>query len=114
MPQYIYRNPKTGKFKEVIQRMTEPHVYSEDGVEWERIFTIPQAAMDTILDPFKAEDFNKKTSKPGTMGELYDRAQEMSEKRKDKDGVDVITNKHWQDWSKKRKGRKPPKKVFEI
>lgn len=46
MPIYLFKNPKTGKIKEVIQKMTERHVYLENGVEWERIFTSPAGFVD--------------------------------------------------------------------
>jgi hypothetical protein len=115
MPYYDFQNDKTGEIKSLFFHMNDDKIFiDETGFQWRRLFSIPQAAIDTVLDPFNPADFNKKTSKPGTMGELFDRSKEMSEKRKDKDGIDVVENKYWQDWSKTRKGRKPPKQVFDI
>ena len=62
MPIYIFKNPITGKVKEVIQSMNQEHVLFEDGVKWERIFTIPQSSIDTKIDPFSEYDFKNKTS----------------------------------------------------
>ena len=50
MPIYIFKNPITGKVKEVIQKMNDDHVYfDEEGTQWNRIFTSPQASMDTQI-----------------------------------------------------------------
>jgi hypothetical protein len=109
MPQYLYRNPKTGETKEVVQSIHDKHEYSEDGINWERVFLVPQAATDTKIDPMSARDFIEKTGrKKGTMGDMFDMSKEASLKRKDKMGKDPLKEKHLEDWSKKRKGRKPP------
>ena len=50
MPIYLFKNPKNGKVKEVFQSMNSDHIYSEDGVKWERVFTVPQASIDTEID----------------------------------------------------------------
>lgn len=108
MPIYIFESP-TGEVKEVVQRMNEEHSYSEEGVQWSRLFTSPQAAQNTKLDPFSKSDFTSKVrDKKGTMGDLFDQSKEMSMKRREKIGVDPVKQKYWENWSKKRKGRRPP------
>ena len=110
MPVYLFKNPKTGKVKEVFQSMNSEHVYSEDGIKWERVFTIPQASIDTEIDAFSEDSFKKKTSgKRETIGDLMDRSKELSEKRQAIAGVDPVQNKFFEDYSKKRKGKKHPK-----
>jgi hypothetical protein len=107
MPIYLFKNPNTGKIKEIVQRMSENHIYSEDGVEWERIFTIPQASIDTQFDAFSENSFRDKTSnKRETLGDLMDRSKELSEKRKDIAGADPVQQKFFEDYSKTRKGKK--------
>jgi hypothetical protein len=110
---YSYRHPKTGKVKEIFQSMKEPHVYQENGVEWERIFSIPQASVDSrIKDPFSEKEFVSKTGnklKKETIGDAWDRSQEYSEKRKDKDGLDIKQQKYFENYSKTRKGKRHPK-----
>lgn len=109
MPCYLYSNPLTGETVEVIQTMNEPHVYFRDGVEFKRVFTIPQAAVDSVIDPFDSKDFARKTgNKRGTIGDLQDRAQELSAQREKILGRDPVKEKSEADWSKKRKGRKKP------
>jgi len=97
--------------------MTEPHVYSEGGITYERVFCVPNAAIDSNLNPFSATDFTDKTrDSRGTVGDLFDRSKEMSEKRKSKEGYDPLEKKYKANWSKKRKGRNfpDPNQVFEI
>lgn len=112
MPIYIYKNEATGEVKEVIQRMTEEHVYEENGIQWKRIFTVPQASMDTNVDVFSQKDFLKKTEGSGTIGDLWDRSAEWSEKRASKIGApDPIKRKEFDNFSKTRKGKKHEKDV---
>lgn len=106
MPQYTYRNPETGETKDIVQRMTEPHVYSENGVEWQRVFTVPQAAIDTQIDPLNSKDFVEKTKKKkGNVGNLWDEAKEASQKREKLMGKDPIKEDFYKNYSKKRKGK---------
>jgi hypothetical protein len=107
MPLYIYRSPSTGETKEILQSMKDKHEYFEDGEEWIRVWTVPQASLDSKFDPFSQKDFLKKTEKAGTIGELWDRSAEWSEKRKDKVGAeDPIRRKELDNYSKERKGKK--------
>ena len=110
MPIYLFQNPKTGKVKEIFQSMNDSHVYSEDGIEWQRIFTIPQASIDTEIDAFSEDSFKKKTAgKRETLGDLMDRSKELSEKRQSIAGTDPVQNKFFENYSKTRKGKKHPK-----
>lgn len=104
---YIYRNPETEEIKEVFQKMTDEHVYFEEGVEWKRVWTVPQASIDSNVDVFSERDFLKKTSNGGTIGDLWDRSKEWSEKRADKVGdKDPVLKKEFKNYSEKRKGKK--------
>jgi len=109
MPIYIYENPSTGEVREVLQSMNEEHCYSEDGQEWVRVWTLPQMSIDTKLDPFSSKDFVKKTDKSGTYGDLLDRSAELSEIRANKNGgVDPLKQKYFDDYAKKRGGKRHP------
>lgn len=108
MPTYLYQNPKTGEIREVIQKINEPHLYAEDGVEWPRIFTVPQLNTEGTL---KADCTDKQFSeftknKKGTIGDLWDRSKELSEKREKIYGKDPVKEKYKKNWSKKRKNRR--------
>lgn len=111
MPLYTFINPHTEEEIDVVQKMTEPHVYvDENGLEWKRKWTLPNAQIDADIDPFDSEAFTKKTSsQKGTMGDLWDQSKEMSQKRKDKLGYDPVKKKYLDDYSKKRKGKRLPK-----
>lgn len=110
MPIYQYQNPLTGELVEIPQRVNEEHVYSKDGVKYTRVFTVPNAAVDTKIDAFSQKDFARKTSnKKGTLGDLYDQSREASEKRAKTIGKDPVKEKYWADYSKKRGGKKHPK-----
>jgi len=89
MPTYIYEDPETGETKEVIQRMNEDHKFESNGKEWRRVFTNPQASIDTKWDEFSNRDFLEKTrAKRGTMGDLFDKSKELSQKREQRAGID--------------------------
>jgi predicted nucleic acid-binding Zn ribbon protein len=117
MPIYLFQNGENGEIKEILQGMNEPHTYSENGIKWNRVFTKPTASVNaTITNPFSAADFRARTeSKSETIGSLMDRSKEYSEKRKDKLGVkiDPAKKRFWDNWSKERKGKKPPARYLE-
>lgn len=110
MPFYIFKHPEDEQYVEVVQKMNDKHeYYDENGVQWARVFTVPQIGIDTVkINPFSSKDFLKKTNKNGTVGELMDRSKEFSEKRKSKEGIDIVEQKFHEDYSKTRKGRKIP------
>ena len=42
MPLYVFKNPNNNKIIEIVQKMTDKHVYvDQDGVEWQRVFLSP-------------------------------------------------------------------------
>ena len=91
--------------------MNEDHVYEENGVRFERLFTIPSASIDQNIDT--AQKFVEKTANMrGTLGEIWDYSQELSDKRaKDNGGVDPIREKAENSYSKKRRGMKYKSKI---
>lgn len=113
MPQYCYSNPETGEYIEIVQKMNDEHVYiDENGLKWDRVFTVPNAGIDTIkLDPFSKKDFLKKTQKAGTIGSLMDRSKEMAEARKDKEGFDPVQQNYFKEYSKARGGKAHPEQI---
>lgn len=113
MPLYLYKNPKTGKIVSVFQSMNEEHTYSDDGIKYERVFTIPNAQIDTEFDVESSSKFVEKTGRmKGTLGEIWDYSQELSDKRAAKhDGIDPLRQKAEEKYSKKRRGMKYKNKV---
>lgn len=111
MPVYLYLNPKTGAVVEILQDMNSNHEYTDDkGLKYERIFTNPNAAIDTSIDAFDQKGFARKTSsKNETLGDLWDRSREASEKREKVVGNDPVKEKYLSEYSKQRKGKKLPK-----
>lgn len=102
MPVYLYLNEETGEIKEIVQSMMEEHVYSEDGINWKRVFTVPKTSIDTKIDPFSANEFIRKTNKKGTVGEVMDLSSELSEKRAEKTGEgDPVKKKLFNDYEKR-------------
>ena len=61
MPEYLFKNPDTGEVISVVQGINEEHAYSENGKVFERVFTVPNASIDSDLDPFSAQQFTDKT-----------------------------------------------------
>ena len=108
MPIYLFKNPKTGKIISVFQSMNEEHTYFDDGIKYERVFTIPNAQIDGDIDADSSEKFIEKTGKmKGTLGEIWDYSQELSNKRAAKNGgIDPVRQKAEEKYSKKRRGMK--------
>jgi hypothetical protein len=94
MPIYVYEHPKTGERKEVVQRMTEEHSYTDsEGVKWLRIFGNVGAQIDSFdkLNPHDKQAFIKKTASRGmTMGEMWDESARLSERRSKATGIDPV------------------------
>jgi len=109
MPIYLYQDDRNGKVYEVFQSMNQKHeAFTEDGYKLKRIFLKPNAAIDTKCDPYSASDFKKATAKKDKLGAIFDRSKELSQKRKDKDGVDHVQQKYYKNWSKKRRNIEHP------
>lgn len=111
MPVYLYQNPKTKKIKEIVQSIHDKHEYSEDGMTWIRLFTIPEINTEQKLKAdCSQKDFCEYTKKKkGSVGDLWDQSAELSEKRRKIYGKDPVKDKYFKDWSKKRKGKIHPK-----
>lgn len=111
MALYQYCNPLTGKIIEIEQGMNDPHEYSECGIKFNRIFTVPNASVDTIINPFSEKDYiNKTANKKGTYGEALQHSAELSEKRLAIAGVDHVKENYFNDYEKSHHGMKHPEK----
>ena len=111
MPIYVYQNPETEEYVEVVQSMSEKHVYfDDDGVEWKRVFLPSQLNTEATIDPWSQKDFVEKTRyTKDTYGGMSDRSAELSEKRAEQNGgIDPVKQKYFKDYSKKRGGAKHP------
>ena len=86
MPIYVFKNPKNGEIKEIVQRMSELHEYEEFGVKWDRVFTVPQANVTVAFDAFSQKSFLEKTKNAKTYGEAWKVSEEFSQARADKTG----------------------------
>jgi hypothetical protein len=118
MPLYTYENPKTGETIDVLQSMNEEHSYTdENGIKWKRVYQIPNASIDSQIDPHSSTAFIDATkNKKGTYGDLIDKSKELSEKRaKTYGGSDPVKEKFFKDYSSSRKGAVHPdqKKTYE-
>jgi hypothetical protein len=114
MPIYTFIHPDTEEEVDVTQNMKESHVYiDENGLEWKRKWTLPNAQIDADVDPFDKQAFNRRidASGKGTVGELWDRSRELSEKRKSKLGYDPVQKEYEKKYSKDRMGRELPDSV---
>ncbi len=108
MPAYLYEHPETGAVVEVIQRMTEPHIFIDPfGVSYRRVFTTPRMSVDSQCNPFSQEDFLRHTNKRMTIGEMMDVSADLSEKRAKKVGKDPLKEKMFSDYKKRTKKEHP-------
>lgn len=103
MPIYLFQHPKTQEIIEVVQRMCEPHTYSDaKGVVWDRVFTKPQAAVNTQISATDSKSFVDKTrGKNYSLGQLWDMSAELSAKRGGVTGQDPVKAKAEQSYKKK-------------
>jgi hypothetical protein len=115
MPIYVYKHPEEEEYREVFQRMNDEHVYSEDGVDWQRVFLAPNASIDSSIDPFNKQQFMDSTyNKKGTLGDMMDLSKEMSHRRAEKaGGKDPVKEKFYDNYSKDRNGAEHPNRIKE-
>ena len=109
MPLYTYRHPDTGEEKDVLQSMNDEHIYIDEfGLEWKRVFTVPHASIDSNIDPFSESQFRDSTgAKKGTVGNMLDYSEEMSQRRAEKaGGEDPVKKKYFDDYAAKRNGQR--------
>jgi len=106
MPEYIYEHPNTKEKITVWQSVHEDHSYEIEGVVYDRVYTVPNASIDSKINAESESDFVRKT-KAKTYGELWDASAEMSAKRTETHGgKDPVEQKHFKEYAKKRKGKK--------
>jgi hypothetical protein len=90
MPLYLFKNPNKDEYVEVHQGMKDDHSFVDDnGAEWERVWTAPQASMGMNSSPDSESQFIDKT-KGWSLGDSWDYSKELGEKRKDKRGHDNV------------------------
>jgi len=108
MPVYIYQNPKNKKTIEIIQSINDKHEYiDQNGLKWNRIFTVPQVQTDQLQPSASEREFVEYTkNKKGTVGDLWDKSRELSEKRQKIYGKDPVKETYIKSWSKKRRNKK--------
>jgi hypothetical protein len=102
MPIYVYKHPTEERYEEIVQGMDDDHTFSEEGIEWQRVFLSPNAAISNSPDPFSSNSFLEKTANMrGTIGDMMDYSAELSEKRAEKmGGEDPIKRKHFEEYEK--------------
>ena len=108
MPIYIYQNPKTSEIIEIRQAINDKHEYIDiEGLKWNRIFTPPELNIDSLNPLASEKEFLQYTkNKKGTIGDLWDKSRELSEKREKVYGKDPVKSAFEKQWSSKRKNKK--------
>jgi hypothetical protein len=107
MPIYEYIDDESGEIHEVVQGMNDKHEFYIEGRKLRRLFSSPNASIDSNIDPSSINQFMEKTSKMrGTIGEMQDYSRELSERRGGES--DPVRQKHYSDYSKKRNGKEHP------
>jgi hypothetical protein len=109
MPIYIYKHPEREDYREEVQGMNDKHTYFDsEGLEWKRVFTIPNASIDSRIDPHSSKEFIDKTGgKKGSFGDMMDYSKEMSHLRSESNGgVDPVKEKYFKEYADKRNGAK--------
>ena len=110
MPIYLFKHPDTDETAEVIQKMNDFHIYiDDDGLEWERVWTAPNAAIDCKLDGSMESFMEYTKDKKGTVGDIWEASERSSKIREKQTGKDNVKQKHFKKYSKKRRGMKHQK-----
>lgn len=112
---YLFEHPTTGELRDVCFEVNDDKTYiDENGILWQRRWTPPQISMDTKVDPYSQKQFLNKTRNAGTVGDLMDRAADLSAMRADKDGVDLVKKNYEDQEAKLRGGKRVAKKLKDI
>jgi hypothetical protein len=109
VPIYTYKHPEQEEYREEVQGMNDKHVYFDsDGLEWKRVFTVPNASIDSKIDPHSSKEFiNKTANKKGSMGDIMDYSKDLSLQRAETNGgIDPIKENYYKKYSSKRNGAK--------
>lgn len=108
MPVLDFQNPETGKIISVLVPITAPdkerhEQIGDDGKVYKRVYSAPNAAIDSRVTDASKEEFRKLTSKKGvTVGDMWEISDQMSRHRADKNGgVDEVKEKFYKDYEKK-------------
>lgn len=99
MPNYSFLDESTGIYEDVFFKFSDaPPIGSYityEGRKLRRQATIPCASSDSVITDYHSEkEFIRATNKSGTMGQLWDKSKEFSERRAEKEGRDVIKEKY--------------------
>lgn len=116
MPYYDFLNKKTGEIKSLFFGMNDEKKYIDsDGLEWERQFSIPCAAVDTVIDPFDhKKGINKIDSTRGTIGDMQTFSEEQSRKREEKLGSDPIKTEMYKKYKQTRNKEHPQERAEKV
>ncbi len=100
MPLYCFTNSDESEYVDVFFHMNDKKVYvGPYGKEWRRVYTSPNASIDSKIDPFSSRDFVEKTGrKKGNLGNLMDAAKDASLARAQKVGKDPVREKWLSDY----------------
>ena len=115
MPLYLFSNPSNeNDIIEVIMSVNDNHEFIKDGIGWNRVFTKPNASIDTKNDAYDdKKNLQKIANTKGTIGNMEDFAAEQSAKREEKLGVDPIKQQTYEKYSKERGGKIHPQQRAE-
>jgi hypothetical protein len=110
MPLYTFKNPETSETIDLFFGMNDEKRYVDsDGKEWRRVFYAANTSFDTKVDPNSVSDFSKSvTGKKYTLGDVWDKSAELSQRRLDKDGVDRVKEESYKKYSEDRNGKIHP------
>lgn len=100
MPTYLYKHPETDEVVEVFQGINDLHSFSQNGIQFERVYCVPNMSIDSRIDPYNSKSFIEKTrNKKGTIGDLLKESRELSEKRGGEKS-DPIKNQFYKNYEK--------------
>jgi len=120
MPLYTFVNIETEEYRDIFFKMNDVKIYNgEDGSEvgmWRREYLVPQASIDTRINPESSHEFVEKTRyKKGSSSSLIEASKEASIRRAEiMGGRDPLKEKNVKKWEDSRGGKKHPSERIKI
>ena len=78
MPIYVYKHPTEERYEEVVQGMNDPHTFSKEGIEWQRVFLSPNAAISTAKRKEIREEGWRRPHEEKTLRKLREKSWEKA------------------------------------
>lgn len=104
MPLYTFQS-SDGELLHVTMDTKQPsdayHAQKKNGKTFKRVYETPRISIDSRVGVSRSEFERATTNKKGlTVGQMEELSKEMSERRAEKEGVDIVKEKYYETYEK--------------